>query len=83
MWSDPYLETCCRAALHRLVLAGDAGRPDGLVDEPCLKRLAGMGLVALAPDRRFRCTPAGLSRHDAEILKAKPAALPSSAPGAA
>jgi hypothetical protein len=68
MWTDPYLETCCRSALHRLVLAGPAGRPAGLVDAPCLRRLAERGLAEAASDGRFQATALGLARHDSEIL---------------
>ena len=68
-WNEPYLETCCRSALHRLRQMGEAGRPAGLPDEPCLHRLAGMGLAQLGLDNRFSITPAGVVRHDSEILK--------------
>ena len=34
MWDEPYLETCCRSALHRLVLSGAVGRPPDLKDGP-------------------------------------------------
>jgi hypothetical protein len=68
MWNDPYLETCCRAALHRLVLSGAQGRPPGLKDGPCLARLADMGLVRRADERVFICD-AGLARHATEILR--------------
>ena len=47
MWNEPYLETCCRSALHRLMLSGPIGRPPGLKDGQCLIRLAGMGLVRI------------------------------------
>jgi hypothetical protein len=69
MWTEPYLETCCRSALHRLVLAGAPGRPGGLADEPCLSRLAGRGLAVPGPDGRFQATPAGRARHRSEILR--------------
>jgi hypothetical protein len=69
MWNEPYLETCCRSALHRLTLVGDAGRPAGLKDGPCLERLSNMGLAALGPDGRYHVTPAGDVRHATEILK--------------
>lgn len=69
MWNEPYLETCCRSALHRLRLAGGIGRPDGLKDGPCLHRLAGMGFAARRGDGRFVTTPDGLARHAREILK--------------
>ncbi len=72
MWNQPYLETCCRSALHRLFLAGAAGRPsalerDGsatsLKDAPCLDRLTGMGLVGSGPDGRFHLSAAGRDLH--------------------
>jgi hypothetical protein len=69
MWNEPYLETCCRSALHRLTLVGPPGRPEGLKDGPCLERLAGMGLAARRGDGRFEITAAGLARHASEILK--------------
>ena len=53
MWNEPYLETCCRAALHRVVLSGGQGRPGGLKDGPCLARLADMGLVCEREDGRY------------------------------
>ena len=71
MWHEPYLETCCRAALHRLTLVGAAGRPDGLKDGPCLQRLQGMGLSELRPDGRYRITAEGVARHSGEILRRK------------
>jgi hypothetical protein len=69
MWHDPYLETCCRSALHRLVLSGVAGRPPGLKDGPCLERLAGLGLASQRTDGRYIPTDIGRSRHIGEILK--------------
>jgi DNA-binding transcriptional regulator PaaX len=69
MWDEPYLETCCRAALHRLVLAGGMGRPDGLKDGPCLQRLTGMGLAKRREDARFTITEAGMARHASEVMK--------------
>jgi hypothetical protein len=69
MWNEPYLETCCRSALHRLTLVRRHGRPAGLADEPCLRRLEGQGFAGLRPDGRFEITPAGRSRHASEILK--------------
>ncbi len=69
MWREPYLETCCRSALHRLILAGSAGRPAGLSDGACLERLAGLGFVRLRPDARFEPTEAGVARHGSEILR--------------
>ena len=68
MWDQPYLETCCRAALHRLVLSGPGGRPGGLKDGPCLLRLSGMGLACERDDGRFGLTQAGRDRHRTEIL---------------
>jgi hypothetical protein len=72
MWTEPYLETCCRSALHRAALAGAAGRPPGLKDGPCLERLAGMGLVCKRADGRFALTPQGARQHAAEIAKRPP-----------
>jgi hypothetical protein len=66
-WSEPYLETCCRSALHRLLLCQDIGRPAGLKDGQCLVRLTAMGLARPRRDLRFEITPAGLDRHDREI----------------
>jgi hypothetical protein len=68
MWNEPYLETCCRSALHRLVLCADAGRPPGLKDGPCLHRLAGMGFARERADGRYEITATGRARHDSEIL---------------
>jgi len=73
MWDEPYLETCCRAALHRLTLIGTIGRPEGLADQPCLLRLEGMGFARRGADGRFTVTEAGVARHAREIL-GKPAA---------
>jgi hypothetical protein len=72
MWDEPYLETCCRATLHRLHLAGALGRPGGLKDGPCLARLAGMALVRERADGRFELTDAGVARHASEVLHACP-----------
>ncbi len=69
MWNEPYLETCCRAALHRLVLAADDGRPPDLKDGPCLERLSGMGFAAARADGRYTLTEAGAARHGSEILR--------------
>ncbi len=68
MFDEPYLETCCRSALHRLILCGDAGRPPGLKDGPCLARLTEMGLATGRADGRFAITPSGRLRHATEIL---------------
>ncbi|NVN30328.1 hypothetical protein HUK83_08275, partial [Endobacter medicaginis] len=51
MWDDePYLETCCRSALHRLTLCDARGRPPVaeltvVKDARCLARLEGLGLA--------------------------------------
>jgi hypothetical protein len=71
IWNEPYLETCCRAALHRLSLVGLGGRPDGLKDGPCLERLQGMGLARLRADQRYELTAEGVDRHASEILRRK------------
>jgi hypothetical protein len=68
MWNEPYLETCCRATLHRLSLAGPLGRPDGLKDGPCLERMAGLGLTERRADRRWQLTDAGAARHASEVM---------------
>lgn len=73
MWNEPYLETCCRSALHRLTLVGPPGRPDGLKDGPCLARLGLMGLARLREDGRWEITGTGRARHAREILKAEAA----------
>ncbi len=69
MWNQPYLETCCRAALHRLVLTADEGRPPALKDGPCLIRISVMGLAVQRDDGRYITTAAGLERHATEIMK--------------
>ena len=69
MWSQPYLETCCRAALHRLHLCADMGRPSGLADDPCLRRLSDMGLCHHQADGRFAITAVGQQRHATEVLR--------------
>lgn len=72
MWNEPYLETCCRSALHRLRLSGQPGRPDGswaeLKDARCLARLEELGF-ATCEQGRFRITDAGRARHDREVMK--------------
>jgi hypothetical protein len=68
MWNQPYLETCCRSALHRVSLCGVAGRPPGLKDGPCLERLAALGLARARSDGCYELTPAGSRRHASEIL---------------
>lgn len=70
MWNEPYLETCCRSALHRLALSGAIGRPPGLKDGPCLERLAQMGLARTRADGCFELTEAGERRHAREVLHA-------------
>ncbi len=70
MWDEPYLETCCRSALHRLTLCGLAGRPPGMKDGPCLQRLCDMGLAEPRTDGRYGITGAGRLRHASEIRKA-------------
>src|SRR5579863_2441881 len=67
MWNEPYLETCCRSALHRLWLSGSAGRPTGYKDGPCLVRLAGLGLAALRSDARYELTGSGIHCHHRTI----------------
>ncbi len=69
MWNEPYLETCCRSALHRLLLAGPAGRPPALKDGPCLERLCQDGLANPRADGRYEATPEGARRHATEIRK--------------
>ena len=69
-WTDPYLETCCRSALHRLTLCEHVGRPPGLKDGPCLARLSTMGLAQPREDGRYEITSAGRARHAAEIAPA-------------
>jgi hypothetical protein len=69
MWNQPYLETCCRAALHRLHLCGEVGRPAAMLDAPCLDRLTAMDLCGLRADGRFIITAEGVQRHANEILK--------------
>lgn len=68
MFNQPYLETCCRSALHRLSLCGAPGRPAGLKDGPCLERLSAMGFVRARPDGRYELTAAGIDRHASEVL---------------
>lgn len=67
MWNEPYLETCCRSALHRLMLSGSTGRPTGLKDGPCLMRLAAMGFAENQPNGRFAITGAGVLLHEQVI----------------
>ena len=72
MWNEPYLETCCRSALHRLTLVGAAGRPAGLKDGPCLERLEGFGWARLRGDGRFEVTEAGVERHGVVVRSQAP-----------
>lgn len=83
MWTEPYLETCCRSALHRVMLSGAAGRPQGLKDAPCLARLAGMGLVREREDGRFTLTARGIRRHGAEIATRRAPSRAARGPGRA
>jgi hypothetical protein len=69
VWNEPYLETCCRSALHRLTLSGAAGRPPGLTDGPCLARLASMSCAREREDGRYEITEAGLVRHARVVMK--------------
>ncbi len=69
MWNQPYLETCCRAALHRLFLTRGGTRPAGVPDEACLRRLCGMGFAAETAPGAFGMTEAGAARHAAEVLR--------------
>ena len=69
MYDEPYLETCCRSALHRVMLAGGTGRPAAEKDGRCLARLAGMGLVCEGADGRFQATEAGADRHARDVLR--------------
>ncbi|GEN64470.1 hypothetical protein [Acetobacter oeni] len=71
MWNEPYLESCCRSALHRLCLSGTGGRPRGLRDEPCLARLERKGFACLSADDRYRVTREGEGRHGTEVLGGK------------
>jgi hypothetical protein len=69
VWDQPYLETCCRSALHRLQLSRRAGRPPDLLDGKCLLRIASMGLCDQRPDGRFVISAEGIRRHAAEVLQ--------------
>jgi len=68
MWNEPYLETCCRSALHRVKLTGEAGRPPALKDGPCLVRMAKMGLVCERADGRYGITMEGEAVHRSAVL---------------
>ena len=67
VWNQPYLETCCRSALHRLTLAGLSGRPPGTKDTACLERLATLGLATRHPGGRWTMTETGRHRHATEV----------------
>lgn len=75
MWDDePYLETCCRSALHRLTLCDARGRPPVaeltvVKDARCLARLEGLGLAREDAAGRWHATAAGEARHRSEILR--------------
>jgi hypothetical protein len=69
VWNEPYLETCCRSALHRLARSSAVGRPAAEKDGPCLVRLAAMGLAARRRDGRYGITGAGSARHVREVLR--------------
>lgn len=67
MWDEPYLESCCRSALHRLVLSDPVGgRPAGLKDAPCLARLESLGFARRAAGDRMVVTGPGRDRHAIE-----------------
>jgi hypothetical protein len=68
VWNEPYLETCCRSALHRLMLSGAVGRPAGMKDGTCLQRLAAMGLAEDRRDGRYAITDAGSREHARRVL---------------
>lgn len=74
MYDQPYLETCCRSTLHRLLLCGAVARPPGLKDGPCLARLAARGLARQRDDGRYEITEAGRARHGLEIAPHRPVA---------
>jgi hypothetical protein len=71
MWNEPYLETCCRSALHRLQLSGKMGRPSGYKDGPCLARLADLGLATARADARYEMTSAGINCHRQVVQRRK------------
>ena len=68
MWNEPYLESCCRSALHRVKLTGDSARPPGLKDGPCLVRMEKLGLVCARADGRYAITPEGDAMHRSVVL---------------
>jgi hypothetical protein len=67
MWDEPYLDSCCRSALHRVKLSGKTGRPVGYKDSNCLARLEILGLAAMRGDARFVMTAAGERWHEVGI----------------
>lgn len=69
MWEELYLETCCRAALHRLSMCGPVGRPTAMKDTACLLRIAEIGLARFREDGRCEITQAGRERHAVEIAR--------------
>jgi hypothetical protein len=69
VWNEPYLEACCRSALHRLTLSGAIGRPPGLKDGPCLARLAGMNCARERRDGRYEITEVGRFRHASAVMR--------------
>ncbi|HTZ71295.1 MAG TPA: hypothetical protein VMB71_11645 [Acetobacteraceae bacterium] len=69
MWREAYLETCCRSALHRAMLAGQAGRPGDTRDRTCLERLAQRRLVVPSGAGRYVITEAGEVAHRTIVLK--------------
>jgi len=71
-WDQPYLETCCRSALHRAWLARADGRPEDGIDAGCLRRLRAMGLIAAEQAGRLIPSAAGLIRHAEEIARLRP-----------
>jgi hypothetical protein len=71
MWSEPYLETCCRSALHRLRLSGNSGRPAANKDGHCLARLASLGLAVARGDARYEMTSAGVNWH-CQVIERRP-----------
>ena len=74
MWDEAYLESCCRSALHRVVLSGDVGRPAGQKDCDCHARLEALDLVGQRSDGRYAVTKAGQERHGREVLGHRAAA---------
>jgi hypothetical protein len=69
MWDEPYLETCCRSALHRLSLSGATGRRADNMDGACLARLETMGLAERRGHGSYVLTVAGTVRHDRDVRR--------------